>query len=98
MPVRHHLSPHTFILCAFFIPVATLILQPSLNLFFYIPQFSQLLLETLLLPHALTEGSGSSTGMLLPLQSPHLSYLTGSLPGPLPPIVLLNTNIYPFYS
>jgi len=55
MPVCHHLSPHTFILCAFFIPVATLILQPSLNLFFYIPQYSQLLLKTLLLCHALTE-------------------------------------------
>lgn len=55
MPVRHHLSPHTFILCAFFVPVATLILQPSLNLFFYISQYSQLLLETLLLRHALTE-------------------------------------------
>ena len=55
MPVCHHLSPHTFILCAFFIPVATLKLQPSLNLFFYIPQYSQLLLKTLLLCHALTE-------------------------------------------
>lgn len=55
MPVRHQLSPHTFILCAFFIPVATLILQPSLSFFFYIPQYSQLLLKTLLLCHVLTE-------------------------------------------